>query len=84
MSVSPASSQIPIVTLRDVGKTFGSGTVALDHLDLATGDGESRLVAGAVRLRQVHRAAHHRRARRALRGHGGWARRSALCSRSRR
>jgi NitT/TauT family transport system ATP-binding protein len=30
----------PVVTLRGVGKTFGSGVVALDHLDLDVRDGE--------------------------------------------
>ena len=30
----------PVVTLRGVGKTFGSGVVALDHLDLDLRDGE--------------------------------------------
>ena len=35
---SPASN--PIVSLRNVGKTFESGTVALDGFSLAVGDGE--------------------------------------------
>ena len=36
----PSSSTNPIVSLRNVGKTFESGTVALDGLSLAVGDGE--------------------------------------------
>jgi NitT/TauT family transport system ATP-binding protein len=38
--VTPSSAQSPIVSLRSVGKTFESGTVALDGLNLAVGDGE--------------------------------------------
>jgi NitT/TauT family transport system ATP-binding protein len=34
------ASASPIVSLRGVGKTFESGTVALDRLSLAVGDGE--------------------------------------------
>ena len=45
MSVSPANQE-PIVMLRDVGKTFGSGTVALDHLDLSVKGGEFLAVLG--------------------------------------
>jgi NitT/TauT family transport system ATP-binding protein len=30
----------PLVSLREVGKTFASGTVALDGLDLSIGEGE--------------------------------------------
>jgi NitT/TauT family transport system ATP-binding protein len=36
--MNPPASEI--VTLRNVGKTFDSGTVALDGLDLAVGEGE--------------------------------------------
>jgi NitT/TauT family transport system ATP-binding protein len=35
-----ATFNTPIVSLRNVGKTFESGTVALDGLSLAVGDGE--------------------------------------------
>ena len=35
-----AISSAPIVSLRGVGKVFGSGVVALDHLDLDVRDGE--------------------------------------------
>jgi NitT/TauT family transport system ATP-binding protein len=35
-----AISSAPIVALRGVGKVFGSGVVALDHLDLDVRDGE--------------------------------------------
>ena len=78
-----------IVSLRDVGKTFDSGTVALDGFDLDVRDGEFVSLLGPVRLRQVDGAAHHRGLERAVRRRGrmaggGARQRSASCSRSRR
>ncbi len=39
-TVTPSPAHAPIVTLRDVGRTFGSGTVALDGLNLDIHGGE--------------------------------------------
>ncbi len=56
--IAPATA--PVVSLRGVGKMFGSGTVALDGLDLDVRDGRIPVAARAVGLRQVDGAAHHR------------------------
>ena len=88
MAPSPAA---PIVSLRGVGKVFGTGTLALDGLDLDVRDGEFLSLLGPVGLRQVDGAAHHRGPERADARHGRLAGRrasraaaSASCSRSRR
>src|SRR5262252_1785515 len=39
-AASPLPSGLPIVALRDVGKTFANGVVALDRLDLDVRPGE--------------------------------------------
>ena len=67
MAPSPAA---PIVSLRGVGKVFGTGTLALDGLDLDVRDGEFLSLLGPVGLRQVDGAAHHRGPERADARHG--------------
>ena len=62
-----------IVSLRNVGKTFESGTVALDGLSLDVRAGEFVSLLGPVRLRQIDRATDHCGLERGVRGHGRMA-----------
>ena len=52
------SAAAPVVALRGVGKAFGTGTLALDGLDLELHPRRVPVAARAFRLRQVHGAAH--------------------------
>ena len=68
----PRADPAAIVSLRGVGKTFESGTVALDGFNLDVARRRIRLAARAVRLRQVDGAAHHRGPERPASG-GAWS-----------
>ena len=59
----------PVVSLRGVGKVFGTGTLALDGLDLDVRERRVPVAARPVGLRQVDGAAHHRGLERAVARH---------------
>ena len=61
MPLATTAQSNPLVALRGVGKTFPSGTLALKGLDLDVRAGEFVSLLGPVGLRQIDRAAHHRR-----------------------
>ena len=85
-----SSADANIVSLRNVGKAYASGTVALDGFDLAVGGGEFVSLLGpsgcgkstALRIIAGLERADRRRGRMARRGAAGGT--SASCSRSRR
>ena len=87
-----AISSAPIVSLRGVGKMFGSGVVALDNLDLDVRDGEFLSLLGpsgcgkSTALRIIAGLSEPTRGSVTWAGAGAGrrARTSASCSRSRR